>query len=100
MVELKSSASPSTHPKQERWKMLTDMVMTDRARRLGCGVFGCRIRHVCDGKAAMVVRQTVMRPASGSEEAPNIQNDWPWHAAEVDASKPTSTMLYFDIEGY
>ena len=106
MVDLKKQAIVINTPEgRNAWKMLTDMVLTDKSAPssvLEYSWMGASDMFAM-GKAAMVVTHTVdANRYMDPKKAPNIQGDWAvalppkWDASKPDADHAS----YFDIDGY
>jgi len=106
MVEMqKQRININTPEGKNAWKMLTDMVLTDKSAP--SSVLEYSWMSASDmfamGKAAMVVTHTVdANRFQDAKKAPNIQNDWAVAPPpKWDASKPDEYHAsYFDIDGY
>jgi ABC-type glycerol-3-phosphate transport system substrate-binding protein len=106
MVELKKQRVAINTPEgRNAWKMLTDMVLTDKSAPSSVVEYSWMSASdmFAMGKAAMVVTHTVdANRFQDPKKAPNIQNDWAVAPPpKWDASKPDEYHAsYFDIDGY
>jgi ABC-type glycerol-3-phosphate transport system substrate-binding protein len=106
MIELKKQRVAINTPEgKNAWKMLTDMVLTDKSAPSSVVEYSWMSASdmFAMGKAAMVVTHTVdANRYQDPKKAPNIQNDWAVAPPpKWDASKPDDYHAsYFDIDGY
>jgi len=106
MVEMeKQRITVNTPEGRNAWKMLTDMVLTDKSAPTSVLEYSWMSASdmFAMGKAAMVVTHTVdANRFQDPKKAPAIQNDWAvapppkWDAAKSDELHAS----YFDIDGY